>query len=341
MKILEWVIAALLLGSMAANGIVTNTTSTNIGGKPEVIYDIELDMNNPRIQVDNGFSFGLLYGFETTSAMVAREGAYIGVNGMFYDTFGMPMGSMTHDGIPIRTQNIGTPVFLIGGNNEMDLEEYTTTITIELNDRTIEVQGINQMVSDGRYGLFNHYYGSTTRVRRMSVNYMILDGEVVEIITTDSPVKLEGYDYVITYVGEDQILNIGDDIAIDFDDNYDQFEVEESFQTGGWLIKDGEIVAKNYENFLGYTTAPQPRTLIGYKQDGTLIITIVDGRQKGVSLGLSGKESAWLMLDKGCYEAAYLDGGASSTYIKEGKLMNMPSGGEERTVAHSILISYD
>lgn len=47
------------------------------------------------------------------------------------------------------------------------------------------------------------------------------------------------------------------------------------------------------------------------------------------------------MISKGCIEAAYLDGGASSTMYVDGEVVNRPSGGEERAIAHSILIKVD
>ncbi len=56
---------------------------------------------------------------------------------------------------------------------------------------------------------------------------------------------------------------------------------------------------------------------------------------------MSGKEAADLMISKGCIEAAYLDGGASSTMYVDGEVVNRPSGGEERAIAHSILIKVD
>ena len=66
-----------------------------------------------------------------------------------------------------------------------------------------------------------------------------------------------------------------------------------------------------------------PRTAIGQKKDGTILMIVIDGRQVG-SIGASLKEVQDIMLQYGAYNAASLDGGSSSTMIYEGKLINKP-----------------
>jgi exopolysaccharide biosynthesis protein len=66
-----------------------------------------------------------------------------------------------------------------------------------------------------------------------------------------------------------------------------------------------------------------PRTAIGQKKDGTILMIVIDGRQVG-SIGASLKEVQDIMLQYGAYNAASLDGGSSSTMIYQGKLINSP-----------------
>jgi exopolysaccharide biosynthesis protein len=77
-------------------------------------------------------------------------------------------------------------------------------------------------------------------------------------------------------------------------------------------------------------TTPNPRTTAGISKDGRyLIIITVDGRQPGVSEGLSLAETADLMLSFGSYDALELDGGGSTTLViadPEPRVVNIPVG---------------
>ncbi len=64
-----------------------------------------------------------------------------------------------------------------------------------------------------------------------------------------------------------------------------------------------------------------PRTAIGQRQDGAVLLLVVDGRQSS-SLGASYSDITQIMLDFGAVNAANLDGGSSSVMYYEGELLN-------------------
>ncbi|MDD2376178.1 MAG: phosphodiester glycosidase family protein [Clostridia bacterium] len=68
----------------------------------------------------------------------------------------------------------------------------------------------------------------------------------------------------------------------------------------------------------------QPRTAIGQRKDGTILMLVIDGRQAD-SLGATLKNVQDIFLQYGAYNAYNLDGGASSTMIYDLKLVNTPS----------------
>ena len=337
-KIMAMIMGILYYSTQLYSGIHYEIIQRVHPLKPEMIRVLNIDMNNQKIRVENGLSFGVLYGFETTSAMVKENKATIGINGMFYNDLGLPYGLMVHEGKPIRAQSIGTPTVIINSENQVTIADIALKASVSIHHQKIELHGFNGAVPNGKWVLFDKVYGKTTRVRRLSTNYMIREDRVVDIIVTDEPVALEGWDHVLTYVGEYGAIKIGDPFKLVLDYDLGDVKVKEAFGTGAWLVKDGENVSKPYEPFMGYTTAYQPRTLVGVTGDNHLIFAVVDGRLEGKSLGMSGQESAKLMLELGCVDAAYLDGGSSSTLVMNNKVINEPSGGEERAVAHSILI---
>jgi len=97
------------------------------------------------------------------------------------------------------------------------------------------------------------------------------------------------------------------------------------------LLEDGQIavlpkVAKS--NFGGLN----PRTAVGVDREGqTLWIIVADGRQAGVSEGITLVELAALFQSLGAWDALNLDGGGSSTLVSEGadgvhRVINTPVG---------------
>ncbi|AVF27617.1 exopolysaccharide biosynthesis protein [Paenibacillus larvae subsp. larvae] len=74
-----------------------------------------------------------------------------------------------------------------------------------------------------------------------------------------------------------------------------------------------------------------PRTALGQRADGTVIFVVIDGRQAH-SVGATLREVQDLLLEQGCINAGFLDGGASSEMVKDRKLLTQPSSryGERR-----------
>lgn len=80
----------------------------------------------------------------------------------------------------------------------------------------------------------------------------------------------------------------------------------------------------------------QPRSALGIKGDGTVVLYAVDGRQSGYSAGLSQLDLADELLAQGCQWVVNLDGGGStalSVWLPSqngSALQNKPSDGKPR-----------
>lgn len=66
-----------------------------------------------------------------------------------------------------------------------------------------------------------------------------------------------------------------------------------------------------------------PRTAIGQRKDGIVLMLVVDGRRVD-SIGAGMKDLTDIMLKYGAYNAANLDGGNSSVLVINNKIMNRP-----------------
>ena len=105
------------------------------------------------------------------------------------------------------------------------------------------------------------------------------------------------------------------------------------------MVWDGKVVITESGNG-GY----YPRTCVGIKADGTVVLFQADGTMAPRSVGYTAAEEAQMMVALGCVAAIQLDEGGSSTYIsqREGEgdltMRNTPAGGSERVVSGTILV---
>jgi len=110
--------------------------------------------------------------------------------------------------------------------------------------------------------------------------------------------------------------------------------------SGPLLIFDRKIAELDTSSF---TKARHPRTAIGIRENGKVILLTVDGRQEN-SAGMSLYELTQTMRWLGCVSAINLDGGGSTTlWVKEG-VVNYPSDNKkwdhegERKVANVVIL---
>jgi hypothetical protein len=119
--------------------------------------------------------------------------------------------------------------------------------------------------------------------------------------------------------------------------------VRDAVGAGPVLVQEGRLsITSDEEVFFGSSIPDiHPRTAVGYREDGTVVLLVVDGRQE-VSRGASLEELATLMVDLGAREAINLDGGGSSTLVVNGILINRPAGGTyQREIMSAIAVFCD
>ena len=93
--------------------------------------------------------------------------------------------------------------------------------------------------------------------------------------------------------------------------------------TGPFLVVDGEAMINEVPDSATYGGGKNPRTAIGQRKDGSILLLVVDGRQAN-SLGATFKDLALCMLENGAVNAAAMDGGTSSQMVYKGEVINNP-----------------
>ncbi len=91
---------------------------------------------------------------------------------------------------------------------------------------------------------------------------------------------------------------------------------------GPFLVVNGEPAT--FKGNGGYGIAP--RSAIGQRQDGIVLLLVIDGRRPGHSLGVDMVELTNIMVKYGAYNASNLDGGGSSSMVVDGEILSVAGG---------------
>ena len=174
-----------------------------------------------------------------------------------------------------------------------------------------------------------------------------LTGEIAAIHTNakDTPIE-KGY--LVISVCETSVMRpdyssiaVGDKIEISFTCAEGWEDISCAIGGSDVFIKDGEIdrsvITESSEKIAN------PRTAIGVRADGTVILFVADGRQD-ISYGFRLVSLAETLISFGCVYAINLDGGGSSTAVAKfpgddnASLVNSPSDKIERGVSNALLL---
>jgi exopolysaccharide biosynthesis protein len=151
------------------------------------------------------------------------------------------------------------------------------------------------------------------------------------------------------------VISKGQTIYSDIGNNNAQFSVMALDKTGRLLVgnhsvndlkKEGVVEAISFGPPLILNGKVQrnlepgvnPRTAIGQKQDGTIIMVAIDGRQ-GLKVGATLEEIQQIMVEHGAWNAVNLDGGSSTTMYYDGDIINSPCDPlGERAIATAVYV---
>lgn len=108
--------------------------------------------------------------------------------------------------------------------------------------------------------------------------------------------------------------------------------VKEALSFGPVLIVNGKKTNITVDGGIA------PRTAIGQKEDGTIILMVIDGRSL-TSLGATYTEVQEIMCKLGAVNAINLDGGKSTTMYYDEDIINTPSNSMgERTIPTAVIV---
>jgi hypothetical protein len=118
--------------------------------------------------------------------------------------------------------------------------------------------------------------------------------------------------------------------------------VTDAVSAGPTLVRNGKPIFNAGEALTPVQLhGRDPRTAIGQRADGAIVMVAVDGRRPGWSVGITNWDLAQTLVHYGCVTGFALDSGGSTTLAFDGKVLNRPSDSYgERPVGEALVIAY-
>ena len=283
------------------------------------------------------------------------------INGDFYDTAtGYPLGLLVSGGeILSGSSNYYAVGFRADGSAVMGSPNLQITATTRgqtlslaaINKPRVENGGVTMLTYDFRT---DHTTGTTTA--GVSVLATILSGtatiggqmmlQVNQVVEDTSALTIGENQVVLTtaLTGYTQGLTTlrsmvpGETFTVSFTANPEWTGVTEAVGAMYLLVNNGTAIQG------GFPSGNAPRTAVGLKANGEVVLYTVDGRQTGYSMGSSMNVLAQRMAELGCVTAICMDGGGSTTMVSAtpdstvSQLINSPSDGSQRRVSNHLLL---
>lgn len=341
-----------------------------IPDKPWMINIIEIKFDKPPtpdapIQVMAEAGADRLYQGERTSKMAHREAqegrpVICAINADFYAENHRPVGLFVDDGHIFKNPYSVRPVFAVGQSGKFYITETTLSVLINIGEKEFMLEDVNPTASGGNGAVFTPKNNRPIpfnaefawfRLKPRGQTFLPNDTALFDFagpLDVAADFNMKDDEFVIAAIKDKELAAALDGLApqstIRIYPKIPEIPESITMAVGGIprLITDGKIdvaweKAKISESF---STTEHPRTAVGFSQDGlTLWLVTVDGRQSGLSRGISLDDLAALMRELGCWQAVNLDGGGSTTMLVRDQIINSPSDLRgERVVSNSVMV---
>jgi len=364
----------------------TNTVSYSAAGRLET-YALETSVDGevrPIVMACDTIYGGMTLPAMVRYAEAQGYNVVGAINADYYYGNSIPIGLVIEDGIYKSSPEWNNAAaFLPDGSAFLS---DSPTITIQLENfggapLTPDENGVLPESNEGKSVTLTHYnktranggglyllneYFSTVSTRTSTPGWMVrlqveegemtVNGEmtftVTELIEGSAAQPIGAGNYILTaddssgLRAEFEKFAVGDRVKLTVSCSDARLaEAQWATGTGDILLENG--TPTDPESWTIATAGRAPRSALGIRADGSILLLAADGRQSGYSAGLTVTELAELLRAEGCLWAANLDGGGSTimgvktTGSATAAVVNSPSDGSARRCAGYILLVTD
>lgn len=307
-------------------------------------------------------SNGLVSGTETVSSMQRRlmpRANVVGVNGdLFRWDTGQPTGVFVHRGVLASRPNRGRSSLGIGLDGLLYIERLSYGGIFQLGSAPVHtLHEFNRpLFARNGFTLFVPSWGARTPVRRETKEAILTDvqrtfpnrdrsARVVKLVRGSGHAIPAGGAILQARGSARSLLRAearrGVPMTFRLGVRNWWDNVNAALGGGPLLVNGGVAVYRPDSEWFTSDQLDQrhPRTAVGQLADGRILLLVADGRSTA-SRGLTMAQLANAMVRYGAERAMALDGGGSSELAFNGRVLNVPSDGHERSVAESLQLAY-
>lgn len=346
-----------------------------IESAPWSVHVVKIPRNDPTLEVRSTLARGTVLGLSRVSDQAldipSSAGTPLaGVNGDFYEREGSryagdPRGLQIVEGdlVSEPTGNASYCVFWIDADGNPHIDDVVPQFKATFPDGKSFKFGLNEERGSGSVVLYTSTLGKTTRASggrelalekadggawipfRIGGTYKATVREANEAGNT----RLDKSTVVLSFgprrAADLPAIEPGMEITLSTASTPDLRSARAAI-SGGSIITRGGKKAKieeprNSSSMNSYSVRSMferhPRSAVGFSRTHIFLAT-VDGRQRGLSVGMTLEELGAYMAKIGCDEAINLDGGGSATFWYRGRVVNSPCDGSERPVANGLIV---
>ncbi len=357
--------AEVCLGRLSKEGFGSSLSIEKIGQDltnpdgPWRIHLLEADPERIGVRVAHGFDMAI--GIETTTSLARRHGAVAAINGGYYRMQGLlagdSQGVLKMHGALLSEPDRGRAAsgfFVHEGITRSVFGRLSFSARILLqNGGQHSLDGLNRSRGRAEAILYTPEFHRTTLTAPDGMEVVVEHGRIAAIREHAGSTEIPATGFVLS-LGQDRAegligeLQVGQTLSVSTElrpllpDPHDDWRKAEFVLGGGpLLIWRGKRIEEWQEESISrvFSHARHPRTAVGKRADGTLLMVTVDGRQPTESVGMSLPELTDLLLELEAVFAVNLDGGGSTTMTIEGRTVNTPSStGGDRANGDAILL---
>ncbi len=282
------------------------------------------------------------------SELAQRAGALAAANGGFFGTNGDPLGCLMADREVVSEPDPQRSCAGFTEDGAVMFDRVRFEAIVSTPETSAPINGVNRDRRNDELILYRPSFDQSTRTNAFGAEAVVIGNTVASVsdFRGNSPIPRDGF--VLSGHGRArqwivQTLSPGTAVSLTLrfvpesgDPRWDR--VVHAVGGGPRLLAGGQV--SGTEDFPATIVEHRhPRTAIGVRADGRIVLLVVDGRQPPHSLGMTMLELALEMQRQGAVEAMNLDGGGSSTMVVGGRVVNLPSDETgERPVASVLLV---
>lgn len=329
-----------------------------IGNDPVKINLLRLDRLKVKLDVVHAADRAI--GLEATSSIAKRRNAVAAINSGFFrldkSAFaGDAAGILMIDQVLLSESNLDRTALFIADYpaTNLGMGQIRTRTALGWNGREITTAGLNRERKTDEVVVFSSAFGPSTMTSGSGIELAVAKDKIVSINKGNGNTEIPIGGWVISASGQTASqfaeAKTGDRIVfrsapmLSVNGGWMPLEYVDDIVAGVSRLLSGGRLDISWERekaAKAFAEARHPRTAVAKLKDGKFLMVTVDGRQPGVSVGMSLQELAEYLLTLGAVDAMNLDGGGSTTMYLDGKVVNKPSDKEgERKIGDAIVVT--